>query len=180
MSYTVMAQKRTQEWQIGYFAPYITNIGGTIGHTLDIKKLGTSSIKQKKSVHRLQLLSQVSYFAQLKVSNNISLNPEIVYRWNKTDKHFFLSSSIGAGYLVSFQRQEGTVNLATGEIVYRNEAINYFLPNLNVGIGLDPKYHFGYYLKGTYGRKISPETADAAFFSISTGMIIKFYSKNKK
>jgi hypothetical protein len=176
--YSVVAQKRINEWQLGYLAPYLTNTGVTAGWAFDLKEFGKNSIEQRKTVNRLQLLTQLGYFTQINVSKNIFLNPEMVYKWKKLDKRFFLTSSFGAGYLRSFQRQDGTLNLATGELDYRNEILNYFLPNLNVGFGLDAKKHLGFYLKSTYGRKVSMQNANAAFWAISTGLIVKINSKD--
>lgn len=177
VSSSVVAQKKDMEWQVGYFAPYLSNMGSIVGCAFDLKEFGVDSKEQRKSKHRPQLLTQLAYFWQTNVSQNIMLDPELVYRWNTLDKRFFLSSSVGAGYLLSFQKQDGTLNLGTGEIDYRNKALNYFLPTLNMGLGVDPKKHIGFYLKTTYGRKFSTQNANAGFFAVSTGLILKFTSK---
>jgi hypothetical protein len=178
MSNFAVAQNNNKEWQVGYFAPYISNMGGTVGYAFDLKELEDNSKEKRKSKQRLQLLTQLGYFAQTNVSRNLLLNPELVYRWNKSDKRFFLTSSVGAGYLLAFQRQDGTLNLGTGEIDYRYDALNYFLPTLNLGLGVEPKKHLGFFFKATYGRKLSVQNANAAFVGLSTGLIIKFHPKN--
>ncbi len=183
LSSSVLAQNNNEEWQVGYFAPYISNMGGTVGYAFDLKELRDNSTEQRKSKQRLQILTQLGYFAQTNVftqtnvSHNLLLNPELVYRWNKSDKRFFLTSSVGAGYLLAFQRQDGSLNLGTGEIDYRYQTLNYFLPTLNIGFGVDPKKRLGFYFKTTYGRKFSTQNANAGFFAISTGLILKFNSK---
>lgn len=179
MSYAVVAQNSNKEWQVGYFAPYISNMGGTLGYAFDLKEFGDNSNKQRISKHYLQILTQLGYFTQTNVSHNLLLNPELVYRWNKSDKRFFLTSSVGAGYLIAFQRQDGSLNLGTGKMDYRYDALNYFLPTLNLGLGVDPKKHVGFYFKATYGRKLSVQNANAAFLGLSTGLILKFNSKKK-
>lgn len=175
---TMKAQDNRREWQVGYFAPYLSNIGGVAGCTFELKELGRNSEIERKGRNRLQLLTQVGYFLQTNVSQNIFLNPEFVYKWNKPDKRFFLTASVGTGYLVSFQRQQGTLSLATGETEYTYEAINYVIPSLNVGLGVEPKKLLGFYLKATYGRKVNNQNANAAFAGISTGLILRFNSKN--
>jgi hypothetical protein len=70
------------------------------------------------------------------------------------------------------------LNLGTGEIEYRYEALNYFLPNFNIGLGLEPKKYVGFYFKATYGRKISVHNANAAFVGVSAGVILKFTLKD--
>lgn len=173
ISSAVVAQNSHKEWQVGYFAPYISNMGGSVGYAFNLKELGKDSNEQKKSNQRLQLLTQLGYFTQNNVAHNLLFNPELVYRWNKLDKRFFLTSSVGTGYLLAFQKQNGTLNLGTGEIDYRYKTLNYFLPTLNIGLGVDPKKHIGFYFKATYGRKLSVHNTNAAFLGISTGLIIK-------
>jgi hypothetical protein len=177
---SVVAQRTDVDWQVGYFSPYLSNMGGTLGCAFDLKELGDDSKEQRKSKQRLQLLTQLGYFVQTNVSQNIMLNPELVYKWNALHKRFFLTSSVGTGYLLAFQRQDGALNLGTGETDYRFEARNYFLPSLNIGLGVDPKKRIGFYFKTTYGRKFSTQNANAGFFAVSVGLILKFNSKNKK
>jgi hypothetical protein len=167
-----IAQKKAIEWQVGYIAPYLVNVGGTTGVAIDI-----NDFNNKKYCHRLQFLSQLGYFSQFNIAHNLLVNPEIVYKLNRTGKRLFLSSSFGFGYLLSFQKQDGTLNLGTGEIDYRYEALNYFLPTLNIGLGVDPKKHLGFYFKTTYGRKLSTQNANASFFAISAGLVLMFNSK---
>lgn len=173
LSLKVVAQKRGIEWQVGYFTPYLSNIGGTVACAFDLKELG-----EHKNTHRLQLLTQLGYFTHLNVSKNILLNPELQYKWNKTDRRFFLSSSLGLGYLHALQRQERTVNLSTGEATFQSDVFNYVLPNINIGLGIDPKSRFGFYLKATYGKNYGVGSPNAVFFALSTGLIFKFNSKD--
>lgn len=176
ISFTAVGQSKENEWQLGYFTPYFTNLGSTVGYAFDLKV--SAKKEELKNQQRLRLLTQLGYFAQTNVSQSLLFNPELVYKWNRLDKRFFLTSSVGAGYLLSFQRNDGTLNLATGKTEYGSEAVSYFLPNLNLGFGVDPKKHLGFYFKATYGAKLSPQHANAAFFGIATGLIFKFNSKD--
>lgn len=169
-----ITERRNRQLHIGYFAPYLTHIGGTLGYTFDVKKLKDNPLEPRKSNHRFQFATQISYSIQRSVSQNLFFHPELVYRWNRFDKRFFLSSSIGTGYLLSFQKQNGSLNLGTGQIDYRYEAINYFLPTLNLGFGLDPKTHFGFYFRTNFGNMLSVQNARSTFFGISSGVIVKF------
>jgi hypothetical protein len=178
MCSVAVAQNNNKEWQVGYFAPYISNMGCIVGYAFDLKELGDNPNEKRKNKQHLQILTQFGYFTQTNVSQNFLLNPELVYRWNKSDKRFFLTSSLGAAYLLAFQRQDGTLNLGTGGIEYRYDALNYFLPTLNLGLGVEPKKHLGIFFKATYGRKLSVQNANAVFVGLSTGLIIKFHLKN--
>lgn len=175
--YTGLSQTRKSEWQVGYFAPYLTQVGALAGLAFDIKTWSTLS-ETVKSEQRLQILTQWGYFRQIHVSDNIILNPEMVYRWNKKGHRFFVNSSAGAGYILSFQRQEGTLNLGTGESANSYESIHYFVPTVSVGIGIDPKKYPGFYLKASYGRKLSVQNDHDAFMSLAAGVIYRFTSKN--
>jgi hypothetical protein len=176
--FSVQAQKQDIAWQFGYTAPYLTQSGATLGLASDIQAFTGNPDDKPHIVRRLQVLTQVGYFAQINVSQNLLLNPELVYRRNVMNKRFYLSSSLGLGYLLSFQKRAGILNLATGETKYQRDALQYFLPNLNLCFGLDPKKNLGYYFKVYYGRKISAEHTQAAFFGLATGIVFKFPSKH--
>lgn len=178
MSTAIVAQNKAIEWQLGYFAPYLSNTGSTVGCSFNLKDLQVGSPEQKKSKQRLQCSAQLGYFTQTNVSKNIFFNPELVYKWNKQDKRIFLTSSVGAGYLIEFQKQDGKLNLQTAETSYKYKPLNNFLPNLNFGFGVDPKKQIGFYLKGTYGSKIRNQNTNAAFVGFATGLIFKFNTKN--
>ena len=171
------AQNRSGELQIGYFAPYVVNMGATVGYSIDLKKWEKTAVKKRNKVNCLQLLTQISYFGQINTSNNILLNPELSYKWSKQGKRVYLTSSIGTGYLFSIQKQEGAVNLSNGDIDYKNSVQQYFLPSLNLGFGVAPRKSIGFYFKASYGRKLSPKHADSGFLALSTGITIKIIHK---
>jgi hypothetical protein len=170
----IKAQSAHSEWQLGYYAPFISNRGVAVGYAFEVVNRKSEQNSEAKRQNQIQFLAQGSYFTQLEVSHNYLVNLEWVYKWNVTQKRFFLSTSVGTAYLLSLQRQEGILNLSTGDIDYRYQAKNYFLPNVNFGLGIDPKKHVGFYLKATYGRTWSSQNAQATFLSLSTGMIVKF------
>ncbi len=171
------AQKGTAEWQLGYFAPYFTHVGGNVGYAWPIMQREAEKANKSNRNHQLQLVSQLAYFVQFKVSHNIFLNPELSYRWGKLNKRLYLSAGIGTGYLLSFQRQEGTLNLGTGDIKYKNEALHLFVPNVNAGFGVLPRKTIGYYLKATYGRELGRSASNAGLVGLSTGIIIRLNAK---
>jgi len=172
------AQNKATELQVGYYTPYFANMGATVGYGIDVKNWEKVPENKRSKTHRLQLLPQLSYFNQPNTAHNLLLNPEIIYKWAKSGKRFYLASSIGTGYLLSFQRQEGAVSLSTGEIDYQNERLHFFVPNVNLGFGVDPRKRIGFYFKAFYGRKLSASQANAAFIGLSTGVLIKLSQNN--
>lgn len=96
----------------------------------------------------------------------------MVYKWNKSNRKVFLTTSIGFGYLVSFQRQEGILDLSTGKIDYHYHSLNYLLPNANIDIEINPMKRLGFYIKSTYGRKLNFNNPNISYFVLSTGLIL--------
>lgn len=179
MSHGTSAQAPSNEWQLAYFSPFASGLGGLFGFAFGIKEWEGASTTKKKHVHALQLLNQLGYYTQANVSHNLIFNPELVYRWNKTENPFFLSTSIGGAYLLSFQRQLGTLNMATGETDYRHQEISYFLPNVNASLGYIVKKHVGFSLKATFGQKLNNKNAHAAFVGLSATLTIRFKAKQQ-
>lgn len=172
-------QTKPMEMQVGYWAPYLVNVGASVGYGVEIQRWNGSAEEPSKHTHRLQLLSQLGYFTQLDVNHNAALNPELVYKWNRTGKRFYLMSSIGAGYLISWQRESSSVNLGSGELEHQYAARNFFLPTINVGLGVDPKKHVGFHFKAFYGARLSGQTASSSFFGLSTGITININPQNQ-
>lgn len=169
------AQSKYTELQIGYYAPYFSNMGFTIGYGIDLKTWEKSADNKRGKTNRLQLLPQISYFNQPNTAHNLLVNPEAVYKWSKTGKRFYLTASIGTGYLLSVQRQTGTLSLSTGEIDYQNKRLHFFVPTASLGLGVDPRKKIGFFLKAFYGRKFSTSQTNSAFIGLSTGILIKLY-----
>lgn len=158
------AQMPLPEWQVGYSAPYLTNIGATIGAAWELKN-GNEKVN-------LQLLLPLTYFVQPNVSNNFFFNPEVGYRWQVREGRFFLTPAVGLGYLLSMQRQDGVLNLATGTLDYRYVALHQYIPNANLSLGIAPKKHLGFFLKTTYGVVLSSQTSNTAFWGLSAGVLV--------
>lgn len=171
----LLAQIKVSEYQFGYFSPYFTNNGASIGIAFDASNSYKDSLS-KTNNFTWQYLSELKYFFQPNTSNNVMVNPEIVLKFKQADTQLFVSSSFGVGYLLSFQKQEGALNLATGTLDYDTQTINYFLPNLNIAFGLTPKKYIGFYVKTSYGAKLSLRNTNAAFIGFSTGLIFKLKS----
>lgn len=169
----VVAQNKERLLQIGYLAPYISNLGCTIGLSNELKNWSNNSDSEQGNLHQIQISPQLSYFSQLNVAHNFFLNPEIGYKWSRFNKQFYLSTSVGTGYLLQLRRIDGVLDLATGKINYRSEAINYFLPNLNFELGFNPRKNIGFYFKTTYGRKMGFKQANSAYLALSTGILVK-------
>lgn len=171
------AQRGSDEWQVGYYSPYVTNVGGSLGYLHGLREWQPDSLRGRRSTHRIALESQVAYFAQPGVAHNVLLNPGVEYRWQGASR-FFLSASVSTGYLLILQRQEGSVNLASGEVTYTNRSIHSFLPSISAGCGVEPKKVLGFYFKVFYGRQIGQEEG-VGFLGLSTGLTIRMKSKSR-
>jgi outer membrane receptor protein involved in Fe transport len=158
------ARPASAQLQVGYFAPWLTNVGGTVGYAFAWKD---------GAQHQLQVLPQLSYFSQLQVSSNVMLHPELVYRRGGAERRFYWSSSVGAGYLLSLQRQDGTVDLGSGDLTHRTVSLHHFVPSVGLGLGLAPRKRLGYYLKASYGRSFRANAENAAFYGLSAGLVFQ-------
>ncbi len=172
------AQRGSDEWQVGYYSPFLTNVGGSLSYLHGLREWKPDSLNGRKSTHCIRLESQVAYFAQPGVAHNVLLNPGVEYRWRGMSR-FFLSASVSTGYLLTLQRQEGSVNLASGEVTYTSRPVHSFLPSISAGCGVEPKKMLGFYFKVLYGRQIS-QSEGMGFLGLSTGVIITMHSKNRK
>lgn len=169
-SVSSIAQNESSNWELGVIAPYFSSFGGSIGYSFDLKQ---SEKQDVTTSYRIGLLSQVSYFAQQGVAKNVLLNPELFYKWSVIDKKMFLLSSVGMAYLLSLNRREGSLSLASGKIEYTYEGLHFWLPTINLGFGFDPKRYVGFMFKASYGYKVGLRNANESFFAISSGIILK-------
>lgn len=107
-------------------------------------------------------------------------NPEVLYQWQKRDKRFFLLAALGTGYLLTFKKEDGILNLGTGEIEYSYKQLHSFVPNISLGFGVAPRKAFGFYFKAYYGRQLRFDAVNTAFIGLSTGILIHLKYKNER
>ncbi len=175
LGFTLSAQNLNLPIHVGYFAPYGTHIGLKVGTSLGGKDWKSNTQNEINRLHTIKINPQVGYFMQLNVQKNILFNVEFEYRTHSSNRSFYPLVSVGMGYLAGFQRQDGTVNLGTGEIDHNIKTIHHFVPTINLGFGRTPQQKFGYYFKLFYGSKIS--TVYAAFFGAELGVIFHIIKK---
>ena len=173
----IIAQDKTIPIDIGYFAPYLIHVGGKIGTSFELKNWKPDNELDSQKTHSLSISPQIGYFVNPDVQKNLLINSELVYKRKKSISKMYLTSSIGLGYMLGIQNQGGTVSLAKGTIERETKAINYLVPTLSIGFAKDPQKIVGYYLKGFYGRKISSQVKDSAFFGLELGLKINLKKK---
>lgn len=169
-----MAQMDTPSLTVGFFAPYGVQYGGKVAWAFTLKdytKIGRSRVDQ------LRFSPQVSYFVFPEVQRNVLINGAFLYQRLQPEKALAPMAALGFGYLLARQNQEGTVNLGTGEIDFVTESRHSFVPTLGLGVLINPQKRFGFYLKGFYGRKITAQYEDGAFFGLNFGLRLAFISK---
>ncbi len=180
LSGSLFAQKADNTLHVGYIGPYFTNIGGTVGYAFTLKTWERTPPNKRNKTHSLQLLPQVAYYHQPRVSHNVLFNPELLYKWQKQDKRFFLLAAVGAGYQLTFKKQDGILNLGTGEIDYRYKQLHSFVPNMSLGFGVAPRTAIGFFFKAYYGRQLRFGAVNTAFIGFSTGILINLKYKNER
>lgn len=173
----VKGQEKDMVLTAGYFAPYGIQFGAKVGASVNWKSWEAEAKGDRQRIQRLNINPQLSYFVFPNVQRNILTNVELVYQTNRSDKRFRPMASVGLGYLLAWQRQDGTVNLSNGDITFNSETLHYFAPTLNIGFDVIPKKQIGYYLKGFYGRKFTSQEGNTALFGLELGLT---YTINKK
>lgn len=168
----LFGQQTQNTLQVGYFGPYFTNMGGSVGYAFTVKTWETTPTDKRNKTHSLQLLPQIAYYHQPRTAHNILFNQEVLYKWQKQDKRFYLFSSVGAGYILTIKRLDGTLNLGTGEIDYRYKQLHSFVPNISLGFGVAPRKAIGFFFKAYYGRQLRFGAVNTAFIGFSTGILI--------
>lgn len=156
---------------VAYFAPYFGQIGGKVGLAFDLKTWQGNSAKG--NMHQLKVSPQLGYFVYPNVQENLFINSELTYQINSPDKRFYPMVGLGLGYLLGRQRQDGSVDLATGTISHNREALHHLVPTLSLGLGRKTEKSVGYYFKAFFGRKITFSAEYAAFFGLELGVNFK-------
>jgi hypothetical protein len=176
----LFAQKADNALLAGYFGPYFTNVGGTVGYAFTLKTWEKTSANKRSKRHSLQLLPQVGYYHQPRVSHNVLFNPEVSYQWQKLDKRFCLLAAVGTAYQLTFKKEDGILNLGTGDIDYKYKQLHSFVPNISLGFGVTPRKAIGFYFKAYYGRQLRFDAVNTAFIGLSTGILINLKYKNER
>lgn len=168
------AQQEGGGFELGYFAPYFSNYGFSTAYMFGLRKQEIQPEQQIDKQRFVYFSVGLSYFVQRHVYRQALLLPEIVFARIRPTRKLSLMPSLGAGYLLSFQKQEGSLNLASGEIEYRNELTQAFLPQIAIKLSYRWRPGLGFYLKPFYGRNFRFQGPHAGFFGLSAGLSIYF------
>lgn len=163
------AQNQGPEVQVAYVAPFLSQSGGSLGAAFQVHSNDRIGRKGRTQIQSIKILPQFTYFRQREASTNFFFHPELVYKLQKQNGRSYLLASLGVGYLATFQRQEGRLDLGSGEIEYDRELLHGFFSGLNAGIGVDLRANFGLFVKATYGRAWRFGTPNTAFFGATVG-----------
>jgi hypothetical protein len=172
------AQTRGAGFELGYIAPYFTNAGFSTSYLFGLKKQALSSHPADDKQRSIYFSLGMSYFAQQHVSRQVLVLPEMVFASIHPGRKWSVLPSLGVGYLLSFQKQEASLNLANGQMDYRYQTIHSVLPEIQVALLYQYKSCLGIFLRGFYGRKLSSTVPHTAFFGLSAGM--RFTIQNNK
>ena len=164
--------------QISYYAPYGVQYGGKISTIFTYKNWPADSTNTQWS-HQFQIGPQLAYFVFPQVQQNVLINAEFLFRTQKIGSRFYPLGAIGLGYLISVQQQDGTIHLGTGKVTHNSTTLHQFVPTVNLGFGVDPKKHLGFYFKAFYGGKTILKEENEALFGAELGLHIVFKKTNQ-
>lgn len=165
---------------IGYYGAYGIQPGIKVGSVFNLKAWEIEKGDKTKSRH-LFISPQIGVFTRPRNHTSLILNTDLGYRITSGTRNFYLSPSLGFGYLMSNQVLSQTIDLGSGETIGKDKEIrNYFLPTANIEFGGQPKNTIGWYSKFSYGRKISSAIEDSTFFALELGIILAIKQKEKQ
>jgi len=168
--------KRHVPISIGIYAPYGTQPGGNIGTHIDLKEWETEKISKEKTYinsKKLFFSPQLGIFVRPKNHTSYILNVDIGYRMKRSNRRIYIAPSLGLGYILENRILGKTIDLSNGNNIDKDKELRHLLlPTLNFEISKEPKKQVGWFLKLSYGRKISSQIEDSAFTSLELG--IKF------
>lgn len=164
----LLAQNKDKILTFGYFAPYAVQVGGKLGLALEMTNWESGKAKKTK-INHLEIHPQIGYFTFPNVQNNLLIQTDINYRRHQANKKLYPIAGISLAYLLSSQKVDGAVDLATGTISPQRRGLHYFVPSVHLGIRKVPKKRLGYYGKVFYGQKMSPQVEGAGFWGLELG-----------
>ncbi len=171
-------QEKKYTIQVGYFAPYGTQYGARIGTNILIKHWLEKTKRNENRSHTLSITPRIGYFVNPNIQKNYSLDANLVYRWYKQNHAIHPKIGLSAGYLNSLQNTDGTLSLSDGTITYNTRTLNSFIPTINIGFEKNRKTFIGYYISLFYGKKITAQEVNSAFFGAEIGISFNFKNKN--
>ncbi|MCP4439324.1 MAG: hypothetical protein GY810_10330 [Aureispira sp.] len=169
-TFKLFAQQKDKLISIGYYAPYAIQSGVKIGSFFNIKEwVKEKDVKLKFS--SLFISPQIGVFFRPRNHTSFVLNADMGYKITNSKQNFYISPSLGFGYLIANQVLSNTITLNSGDVAKRDRELrHYFLPTINFGFGNYANKKIGWYTKLSFGRKMSPTIEDATFFAFELGL----------
>jgi len=155
---------------IGYYGAFGIQPGLKVGTELVLKEWNRGEEGNNKYAE-LYVSPQLGAFVYPLNNTNGVLNADIGYRWGNRDRRFYTAPSIGLGYLMSSQILSRQIDLGTGAVVEKNRELrHYFLPTINMELGKAGQDRWGWFVKGSFGRKLAPRRESEAFLALELGV----------
>ncbi|MDG2450511.1 MAG: hypothetical protein P8M34_12755 [Saprospiraceae bacterium] len=164
-----MSGQETLPLRLSYFSPFGVNRGIKVGVVLpfDFKNNKSNQILDEWNV-----VPHIAYFVLPDIQNNLLTTIGVEYGNAKKGKGFYTLYSIELGYLLSFKKYGGIVQLESGNIQNNIRLQHSFLPEITVGLGYKLINGNGLFMKLFYGRQLSIKESDASFLGAEIGIQI--------
>ncbi|MEM7157177.1 MAG: hypothetical protein AAF799_30270 [Myxococcota bacterium] len=158
---------------VGYFGPYAIQPGVRVGTWFPIKAWTKTRDARRGPVTRTGSLfagPQLAFFARPGNHLSVMASGELGYRFQRHDRKVHSAFAIGGGYLASFQIVTIAVDLSSGDKNNTREMRHYFVPTLSYALGHDVLPNFGWFLKFSYGQKLSVPIESSAMVMVELGL----------
>lgn len=165
------------QYHIGYFAPFVTNSGISVGSSHVVYQMPSS--ENQPGANILAFTPEVSYYTQYNTNQSLLFNPGFSYgfRHHAKSNIFFFSAALG--YLYTWQKYKSSIPLSNGKPKYFIAHEHYFLPNFQFNFQKQLKSNLGLFVKTTLGRQIRVKRSQNLFFAIGGGLYFSVLTSGK-
>lgn len=162
---------RSTPLRIAYWGNFGLQPGIKAG--IDLNLLEWESKKGGNKVRKIYLNPEIGAFFRRNVHSSFYVGTQIGYQGQPKDSKFYLTYSLGLGYLGESEVFSITYSLSDGSIESRErEFRSYVLPTLNVSCGREINSRLGWYVRLSYGSKLSPDREASAMIFAEAGVKI--------
>ncbi len=155
--------------RFSYFSPYGVNRGVKVCAVVpfDFKKNESNHILTEWNV-----VQQIAYFVLPDIQNNLLATLGVECKVEKKRKGIYTLYSIELGYLLSFKKYDGIVQLESGNIQNNIRLQHSIVLEITSGLGYNLINGNGLFMKLFYGRQLSLNGSDASFLGAEIGIQI--------
>ena len=162
--------------RIGVVAPYFVQPGLRAGGHFALTEDTVERNRRQRPrliTRRIFVGPRLTWFTRINDHQSVALDVELGLSRMRNQSRLTSSFSLSLGYMRSAHITDLSVELGTGDVDRQWQARNHLLALFNYSIARNYERRTGWYAGLSFGRRMSYETADSAFFSIEAGVTLR-------